>query len=321
MSKWTLPPQGGHMDKPSGIYFQTMTKKDVEERLKKDDILIVPVGSTENHGAAGPFGEDTFVVTRMAEEVAKATGCTVAEPLYYGSHPFHHLGQPGTIVIPDDVFSAHIRAVIAGFWNTGFRKQIWISLHGQEYIVPSALQEFGKRYQVPCMLFFVDVPRVMGQTLMDKAHGGPYDNPFQHACEAEQSIAMTLFPELCQPENAEDTTVKGYLPAGHIDRGGDIYGNPIPGHCHVGGGGIECVMFPQGVLGKATKADPEKAIPSVEKFMDYMVQLHDDILERFPAGKLPPIEQMTQRDPKLMEDILKGPLNGGKHLYTLGFPP
>jgi creatinine amidohydrolase/Fe(II)-dependent formamide hydrolase-like protein len=261
------------------------------------------------------------MVTRMAEEIARVTGCTVAEPLHYGSHPFHHLGQPGTIVIPDDVFAAHIRAVIAGFWNTGFRKQIWISLHGQEYIIPSALQEFGKRYQVPAMLFFVDVPRVMGQTLMDKAHGGPYDNPFQHACEAEQSMAMALFPELCQPKNAEDTDVKGYLPPGHIDRGGDIYGNPIPGHCHVGAGGIECVMFPEGVLGKASKADAQKAIPSVEKFMDYMVQLHNDILERFPAGQLQPIEQMTQRDPKLIKEILKGPINGGKHLYVLGFPP
>lgn len=321
MGKWQIPPEGGHMDKPSGIYFQTMTKRDVEERLKKNDILIVPLGSTENHGAAGPFGEDTFVVTRMAEEIAKATGCTVAEPLHYGSHPFHHLGQPGTVVIPDDVFSDYIRAMIAGFWNTGFRKQIWISLHGQEYIIPSALQEFGKRYQVPAMLFFVDVPRVMGETLMDKAHGGPYDQPFQHACEAEQSISMALFPELCQPENAEDTDVKGYLPPGHIDRGGDIYGNPIPGHCHVGAGGIECVMFPEGVLGKPSKADPEKAVPSVEKFMDYMVQLHDDILDRFPPGKLQPIEQMTQRDPKLIKEILKGPINGGKHLYVLGFPP
>ncbi|MDD5727877.1 MAG: 3-dehydro-scyllo-inosose hydrolase [Victivallales bacterium] len=321
MSKWNLPPEGGHMDKPSGIYFQTMTKKDVEERLKKDDVLIVPVGSTENHGAAGPFGEDTFVATRIAEEVARATGCTVAEPLHYGSHPFHHLGQPGTVIIPDNVFSDHIRAVIAGFWNTGFRKQIWISLHGQEYIIPSAIQEFGKRYQVPAMLFFVDVPRVMGQTLMDKAHGGPYDNPFQHACEAEQSIAMSLFPELCQHENAEDTTTKGFLPPGHIDRGGDIYGNPIPGHCHVGGGGIECVMFPQGVLGKATLADPKKAVPSVEKVMDYLVQLHDDILERFPAGQLPPAELMSQRDPELLKDVLKGPLNGGKHLYTIEFPP
>jgi len=42
MAKWNLPPSGGHMDKPTGIYFQTMTAKDVAERLKKNDILIVP---------------------------------------------------------------------------------------------------------------------------------------------------------------------------------------------------------------------------------------------------------------------------------------
>ncbi len=320
MAKWNIPPSGGHMDKPSGIYFQTMTAKDLVERLKKNDILIVPVGSTENHGAAGPFGEDTFAVTRMAEEVARVTGCTVAEPLHYGSHPFHHLGQPGTVVIPDDVFSAHIRAVIAGFWNTGFRKQIWISLHGQEYIIPSAIQEFGKRYQVPAMIFFVDVPRVMGQTLMDKAHGGPYDNPFQHACEAEQSISQALFPELCQHENAEDTTVKGYLPPGHIDRGGDIYGNPIPGHCIVGGTGIECVTFPEGVLGKATLAEPTKAYKAIENVLNYMVKLHDDILSRFPVGKLPDIKLMTQRSEEEIASVLLGPAKGGRHLYTLAWP-
>jgi creatinine amidohydrolase len=80
-------------------------------------------------------------------------------------------------------------------------------------------------------------------------------------------------------------------------------------------------MYPQGVLGKPSLADPKKAVPSVEKFMDYMVQLHNDILERFPAGKLPPVEQMTQRDKKLVEEILQGPGRGGKHLYVLGFPP
>lgn len=33
MSEWEFP-QEGQMDKPSKIYFQTMTKYDVEERLK-----------------------------------------------------------------------------------------------------------------------------------------------------------------------------------------------------------------------------------------------------------------------------------------------
>jgi len=321
MGKWTLPPEGGHFDKPDKIYLQTMTKKDMEERLVKDDILIVPVGSTENHGAAGPIGEDTFIVTRMAEEIAKVTGCTVAHPLCYGSHPYHHLGQPGTVVIPDDVFSDYIRAMIAGFWNTGFRKQIWMSIHGQEYIIPSAINEFGKRYQVPAMVIFVDVPRVMGQTLMDKAHGGPYDNPFRHADEAETSISMALFPEMCKLEDAEDNNPWGFLPEGHVDKGGDIYNYPIPGHCHIGCGGIECVIYPEGVIGKPSLADPNKAYKSVETYMDYVKKLHDDILKKYPPGVLPESKYLSQRSPEEIEALLKGPRKGGKHLYTVAFPP
>lgn len=320
MSNWNLPPKGGYMEAPKKMYYQTMTKLDVEERLKKDDVIIIPVGSTENHGAAGPIGEDTFMVTRIAEMVAEKTGCTVAEPVWYGSHPFHHIGQPCTIPLPDSVFIDFLRAIITGFWNTGFRKQIFISLHGQEYSLPVALQEWGKKYQVPAMLYFVDIPRVMGQTLMDKAHGGPYDRPFQHACEAEQSLSLALFPELCQQDKAENTDVKGFLPAGHVDRGGDIYGNPIPGHCQVGNCGIECVTFPEGVLGHARDADPAKAVASIEKTCDYLVKLHDDILATYPAGQLPPAELMSQRDPEEIEKLLKGPLKGGKHIYTLGWP-
>ena len=321
MGKWKLPPEGGHWDKPDKIYLQTMTKKDMEERLAKNDILIVPVGSTENHGAAGPIGEDTFIVSRMAEEIAKATGCTVAHPLCYGSHPYHHLGQPGTVVIPDDVFSDYIRAMVAGFWNTGFRKQIWMSIHGQEYIIPSAINEFGKRYQVPAMVIFVDVPRVMGQTLMDKAHGGPYDNPFRHADEAETSVSMALFPEMCKLEDAEDNNPWGFLPEGHVDKGGDIYNYPIPGHCHIGCGGIECVIYPEGVIGKPSLADPNKAYKSVETYMDYVKKLHDDILTKFPPGVLPESKYLSQRPAEEIEALLKGPRKGGRHLYTVAFPP
>lgn len=320
MTNWQLPPKGGHMDAPTKIYFQTMTKLDVEERLKKNDIVIIPVGSTENHGAAGPIGEDTFIVTRIAEMVAQKTGCTVSEPVWFGSHPFHHIGQPCTIPLPDSVFIDFLRAIITGYWNTGFRKQILISMHGQEYPIPVAIQEWAKKYQVPAMIYFVDIPNVMGQTLMDKAHGGPYDRPFQHACEAETSISLSLFPELCDMAHAENTDVKGYLPPGHVDRGGDIYGYPIPGHCAVGNVGIECVTFPEGVLGHARDAAAEKAVPSVEKICDYLVKLMTDIHNVFPVGKLPPAEMMSQRDPEEIEKLLKGPLNGGKHIYTLGWP-
>ena len=247
------------MEKPSKIYYQTMTKKDVEERLKVNDILLIPFASTENHGDSQPYGEDGFIVTRMCELIAQKTGCTVAEPLWYASHPFAHLGQTGTVPIPDDLTSAMVRSIVSGYWNAGFRKQILMSSHGQEYIIPSAIQEWAKKYQVPAVIIFLDVMKIMGDALKDKAHGGPFETPFRHGDEAECSICLALFPELVQMENCVDNKTWGFLPEGHIDKGGDIYNYPIPGQSHVGGGGVEFALYPEGVLGKPSLAKAEKA--------------------------------------------------------------
>jgi len=71
MTKWQLPPKGGNMEAANGIYFQNMTRKEVRERLKTNDVLLLPVGSTENHGDSAPYGEDTFLDTRLCEQVQK----------------------------------------------------------------------------------------------------------------------------------------------------------------------------------------------------------------------------------------------------------
>jgi creatinine amidohydrolase len=55
--------------------------------------------------------------------------------------------------------------------------------------------------------------------------------------------------------------------------------------------------------------------------LDYMCKLIDDILTRFPAGQLPPASKTTMRDPEEIEALLKGPLKGGKHIYTIAYPP
>jgi hypothetical protein len=63
----------------------------------------------------------------------------------------------------------------------------------------------------------------------------------------------------------------------------------------MGLGTIEIIGNPEGVVGKATLADVEKARAGVEALLDYMVKLHDDILERFPPGVLPDALLVTQR--------------------------
>jgi len=81
MGKRELPPKARHMDLADGVYFQNMSIQELGERLRANDLIIIPLGSTENHGPPACVGEDTFIVTRLAELVAQKTGCTVAQPL------------------------------------------------------------------------------------------------------------------------------------------------------------------------------------------------------------------------------------------------
>jgi creatinine amidohydrolase len=322
MSEWQIPPQGGHLDAPDGIYYQNMTMKEVEARLAKNDVLIIPVGSTEAHGPHACFGEDTFLVTRMAEAVAQRTGCTVSQPIWFGSHPYHHIGMPGTVPVDEDTFTAYLSSIIAGFWNAGFRKQILLNGHGQEYVIPSAIHRFAKIYQVPSILINLNWYYAIQPFIKDKAHGGPFETPFTHADECETSFSLALFPEMIHMEDAVDTEPHGFMPAGHIDSAGNAYQRAIPWYAHVGLGTIEIAGNPEGVVGRATLADVEKARPGVEALLDYMVKLHDDILARFPVGTLPDAPLVTQRFTQAqVDELLKGPLKGGKHLYTVAWPP
>jgi hypothetical protein len=59
----------------------------------------------------------------------------------------------------------------------------------------------------------------------------------------------------------------------------------------------------------------------VEALLSYMVELVNDIMERFPAGVLPPMDQMTQRPREEIEAAIKGPLaEGGRSIYSLAYP-
>ena len=318
----------GYMDSPEQLYFQNMTGTAVQERLKKNDIIIIPIGSTEYHGMGQPYGEDTFLVTRMAEIVAREKGCTISQPVWFGAHSWNQMGMPGTIVVPEDIFNAYLRAIFAGYWNAGFRKMILLNGHGQEYVIPNAIHMFQKATRVPCMFAFVNWPTAIAKYLRAKefdCNDTPFETAFRHACEVETSYAMALFPELNHQDQMEDTKnwpKKHVLSPKTIDLGGDVYQWPLPGHCTAGLGPLEVIQCPEGVVGyPATKADPAKAQEGLEALLDIICRVHDEILEAYPAGKLPlEMTELTKSEPKLIDDLLKGPFNGGRSLYSHVYP-
>ncbi|MDO4546563.1 MAG: 3-dehydro-scyllo-inosose hydrolase [Clostridia bacterium] len=320
MSKWQIPAKGGHMEAADGVYYQNMTNLEVKQRLEKNDVILIPVGSTENHGPSAPYGEDTYLDTRLCEQVALATGCTVAQPIWYGSHPYHHLGQKGTIIIPEEVLANYLMYVFAGFWNAGFRKMVVVNGHGQDYVIPLAIHKFGKKFQVPSIILYTHFWNCAKEQLDVVENGGPYETPFVHADEVEQSWSLALFPELCKQEFATSVPTAPLLPPGHINNSAERGTGPIKWYNALGSCGMECVCQPQGVIGDATKADAEKARLGIERTLDYLEKLVNDILTKYPAGTLPPIEMMTQRDRADIEAVIKGPNEpGGRHIYTIAY--
>jgi creatinine amidohydrolase len=72
------------------------------------------------------------------------------------------------------------------------------------------------------------------------------------------------------------------------------------------------------VVGKATRGTAQKAKRPVAAILRYLTLLNDQILAAFPAGTVPPVEEVTLRSAKEMEPYLREPLSKGwKTVYAL----
>ena len=136
-------PSEPELGKP-GSYIQTTVRNAVVENRRKNDIVFIPVGCSENHGLHNITGLDTFMVTQIVEGVRRYTANRgnpvnlAMTPLNYGGHPYHHLGMPGTVIMPEDVVRETLINVMLGLWNDGFRKQVIINNHGQLWMLEAA---------------------------------------------------------------------------------------------------------------------------------------------------------------------------------------
>ena len=64
---------------------QNLTWEDVKERIDSGQrTMLLPIGSTEQHGPHLPVGTDTMVAVALAEAAAEKTDVLVAPPLWFG---------------------------------------------------------------------------------------------------------------------------------------------------------------------------------------------------------------------------------------------
>ena len=78
------------------MILQQSTWSEVEGYLARSKGVIIPIGSTEQHGPNGPIGTDAICPEIVAMGVEAADDVLVAPTLAYGMAQ-HHLAFPGTV--------------------------------------------------------------------------------------------------------------------------------------------------------------------------------------------------------------------------------
>ena len=315
------PPELG---KP-GCYIQTTPRWKLVENRRKNDIVLIPVGCTESHGRHTISGLDSFMVTQICEAVRRYTAKKkrpvnlAFNPLNYGAHPYHHIGMPGTVIIPQDVVKETLIYVMLGLWNDGFRKQIIVNNHGQLWVLETALHEFMYRYQLPGIFQVLDWHRAVREFFYPKGKDDLIETPFIHADEAETSVALLMFPEgMVDMEYAQKTEAKSLLPSDHFDNSVDSFHRPHRWSEGEGHSAIEIAATPEGVVGNPKLASAKKAKRPVAAILRYLTLVIDQVLETYPPGEVPPVEKVTLRSAKEMEPYLKEPqTEGWRSVYSL----
>jgi creatinine amidohydrolase len=180
---------------------QLCTWSAVEAYLQRSTGIVVPIGSTEQHGPNGLIGTDAICPETIALGAAEQTDMLVAPTLSIGMAQ-HHLGFPGSIALRPSTLMAVICDVVNSLAREGFDRFYFLNGHGGNVATISAA--FSEIYAELSMgrlpwvrpglrlkqtnWWMFPGPRSLSESLFGNVEGS-------HATPSEVSLTFHAYPE------------------------------------------------------------------------------------------------------------------------------
>lgn len=185
--------------KPQTVFLGEMTNPEVEAFLETHHTVIVPVGSTEQHGPHAPLLTDVLIPQEVARRVAPVVGAVVAPPVNYAlSYP--HVGFTGMVHIRIPTFMALVEDLCASFAASGFKRIVFLNGHyDNTYAIAYACANAAGRMGEGVKAFPVNYWD--GLTAEEVAEFSGLKNGM-HANAAETSAILAINPSLVDLDRA-----------------------------------------------------------------------------------------------------------------------
>lgn len=249
------------------IWLNELSWQDVEEYLKKDDILIVPVGSNEQHGLGAPLGLDTYAAIALAEDSAIKANVLSTPPLWFGDSS-HHAKFPGTISIRTETLIEITKDILRSALKNGFKKILIINGHKSANL-PGLITaaKHVHEYDYPKSFISVIDPMKIAKGIAGKTK----EESEHHAGELEISHLMYKYPHLIKKDKLSDRNIdaEGIFGKYFVF---DLFGGGKDAIDIVWNSDEQRKFAPSGAFSASGKASAEKG----KIYHDYMV---DNIVE------------------------------------------
>lgn len=271
-----------------------MTWVEVKEWLEKTDTVLVPIGSTEQHGPHLPMGIDSYAGYYVCIEAAKLADVPVAPLIPVGYSCFHmRPNEPGTITIRDETLFNLMYDIGRSLIYHGFKKIIYATGHTSNAPTMDRVVRALKYDTGAIAINYAADTEVFAELCMDLIDGKD-QLPGWHAGEIETSGAMLFCPDLVRMERAKLSLPHNpaWLPEGSVKKSGSGFQFYYKGY-PVRAAFDQYEYSEVGIAGNPMLASREKG----EKIYSRMIRLFADFIIEL---KKVPVEIKKREFPEMV---------------------
>jgi creatinine amidohydrolase len=186
---------------------ERMTWQEVDERLKAGvDAVLIPIGTTEQHGPHMPLDTDCFIArglaTRAADLAAEQGLSVLVAPTLNVTLSWYHMQFPGSMALSTTTFLDVFRDVCDSLARHGFENLVAVNGHGGNVAALTVainhyFETTGRR------VFLAQWWDLASDVLAD------VEGPLIHAEEAETSLALALGQTVYEDRATRDAYDRG----------------------------------------------------------------------------------------------------------------
>jgi len=174
------------------MILQKMKWPEVKEEIARGTVVIVPVGSTEQHGPHLPIDTDIAITYYIAVKAAEIESAVVAPPVNYGYNE-KDLTFPGTVSVKTETFICYLFDICESLSRTGFKKILLLNGHGwNTFLITTVSHMVNEKNDVLCAA--TSYWDLIDRKVIQEVRESEIPGGMSHACEFETSIQLYLDP-------------------------------------------------------------------------------------------------------------------------------